>query len=272
MWPGDAQPAPGSRRSPVDRRPGCGYRRLVVRATGCSTRTRWPGTCGRPISSCVEPAGWKVIAAELTSLERSFWGLFGWLNALPDLVYQFFRAGVALGGRMAVGAGALGCARPAHPCVGMSVLVRAGRAGCSCCSGWRSSPSRGCASCTSPAAQGRYFFPRAGAGYAHRRRAARLGRLDAGPAGRRPALPAQRTYAVVDHPACLPTAAPACPRADALTPVSAHWEAFRHHRRERDTGRASAGRTGDGARFGRAPTSRRRSTTRCSSTLSTPTG
>ncbi len=40
----------------------------------------------------VEPAGWKVIAAELTSLERSFWGLFGWLNApYPDLVYQFFR-------------------------------------------------------------------------------------------------------------------------------------------------------------------------------------
>ncbi len=33
-----------------------------------------------------------MIAAELTSLERSFWGLFGWLNApYPDLVYQFFR-------------------------------------------------------------------------------------------------------------------------------------------------------------------------------------
>jgi 4-amino-4-deoxy-L-arabinose transferase-like glycosyltransferase len=41
----------------------------------------------------VAPAGWRTIAAELGSLERSFWGLFGWLNVpYPDLVYTFFRA------------------------------------------------------------------------------------------------------------------------------------------------------------------------------------
>ncbi len=44
----------------------------------------------------VEPASWQVIASELTSLERSFWGLFGWLNLpYPELVYQFLR-GLAL--------------------------------------------------------------------------------------------------------------------------------------------------------------------------------
>ena len=39
------------------------------------------------------PAGWDVIASELVSLERSFWGLFGWLNVpYPGWVYAAFRA------------------------------------------------------------------------------------------------------------------------------------------------------------------------------------
>ena len=47
------------------------------------------------------PAGWGTIAAELKSLERSFWGLFGWLNVpYPGWVYTVFRVlelGLALG-------------------------------------------------------------------------------------------------------------------------------------------------------------------------------
>lgn len=40
----------------------------------------------------VSPAGWATILAELESLERSFWGLFGWMNVLyPDWVYAVFR-------------------------------------------------------------------------------------------------------------------------------------------------------------------------------------
>jgi hypothetical protein len=42
----------------------------------------------------IVPAGWDVIASELVSLERSFWGLFGWLNVpYPGWVYVAFRAG-----------------------------------------------------------------------------------------------------------------------------------------------------------------------------------
>jgi hypothetical protein len=42
----------------------------------------------------IVPAGWDVIASELVSLERSFWGLFGWLNVpYPGWVYAAFRAG-----------------------------------------------------------------------------------------------------------------------------------------------------------------------------------
>ena len=41
----------------------------------------------------VVPAGWQTIVAELVSLERSFWGLFGWLNVpYPNWVYLVFRA------------------------------------------------------------------------------------------------------------------------------------------------------------------------------------
>ena len=41
----------------------------------------------------VEPASWQTVAAELGSLERSFWGLFGWLNVpYPEPIYLFFRA------------------------------------------------------------------------------------------------------------------------------------------------------------------------------------
>ncbi|MCB0253423.1 MAG: glycosyltransferase family 39 protein [Anaerolineae bacterium] len=41
----------------------------------------------------VTPAGWETIVAELVSLERSFWGLFGWLNVpYPSWVYLVFRA------------------------------------------------------------------------------------------------------------------------------------------------------------------------------------
>jgi hypothetical protein len=47
------------------------------------------------------PAGWRTIIAELGSLERSFWGLFGWLNVpYPAWVYTLFRLleiGFALG-------------------------------------------------------------------------------------------------------------------------------------------------------------------------------
>ncbi|MBX3054002.1 MAG: glycosyltransferase family 39 protein [Caldilineaceae bacterium] len=40
----------------------------------------------------VIPADWRVIVGELGSLERSFWGLFGWLNLpYPEWVYAGFR-------------------------------------------------------------------------------------------------------------------------------------------------------------------------------------
>jgi len=40
----------------------------------------------------VIPADWRVIIGELGSLERSFWGLFGWLNLpYPEWVYTGFR-------------------------------------------------------------------------------------------------------------------------------------------------------------------------------------
>jgi 4-amino-4-deoxy-L-arabinose transferase-like glycosyltransferase len=40
----------------------------------------------------VVPAGWRTIVAELGSLARSFWGLFGWLNVpYPAWVYGAFR-------------------------------------------------------------------------------------------------------------------------------------------------------------------------------------
>jgi hypothetical protein len=56
----------------------------------------------------VERAGWRTIVSELGSLERSFWGLFGWLNLpYPELVYGFFRA---LAGLVAVG-WLIACAR-----------------------------------------------------------------------------------------------------------------------------------------------------------------
>ncbi len=40
----------------------------------------------------VIPADWRVIVGELGSLERSFWGLFGWLNLpYPEGIYAAFR-------------------------------------------------------------------------------------------------------------------------------------------------------------------------------------
>lgn len=40
----------------------------------------------------VDTATWRTVASELTSLERSFWGLFGWLNVpYPDFVYLLLR-------------------------------------------------------------------------------------------------------------------------------------------------------------------------------------
>ena len=40
----------------------------------------------------VIPADWRVIVGEMGSLERSFWGLFGWLNLpYPEWVYTAFR-------------------------------------------------------------------------------------------------------------------------------------------------------------------------------------
>jgi len=40
----------------------------------------------------VIPADWRVIVGELGSLERSFWGLFGWLNLpYPEWIYTTFR-------------------------------------------------------------------------------------------------------------------------------------------------------------------------------------
>jgi len=40
----------------------------------------------------VIPADWRVIVGELGSLERSFWGLFGWLNLpYPEWIYTGFR-------------------------------------------------------------------------------------------------------------------------------------------------------------------------------------
>ena len=45
----------------------------------------------------LEPAGWAVILAELQSLERSFWGLFGWMNVgYPTWVYTALRGLVLL--------------------------------------------------------------------------------------------------------------------------------------------------------------------------------
>jgi hypothetical protein len=41
----------------------------------------------------VEPVGIGGILAEFGSLERSFWGLFGWMNIpYPEMVYSFFRS------------------------------------------------------------------------------------------------------------------------------------------------------------------------------------
>lgn len=55
----------------------------------------------------LEPAGWATIAAELPSLERSFWGLFGWMNVgYPDWVYLALRGlGLAVLAGLAVAAG-----------------------------------------------------------------------------------------------------------------------------------------------------------------------
>lgn len=41
----------------------------------------------------VEPLSWRGVLAELGSVERSFWGLFGWMTVpYPQWVYDFFRA------------------------------------------------------------------------------------------------------------------------------------------------------------------------------------
>ncbi len=49
----------------------------------------------------VAPAGWRTILGEMESLDRSFWGLFGWLNLpYPTWIYAVLRAleiGIGLG-------------------------------------------------------------------------------------------------------------------------------------------------------------------------------
>ncbi len=109
----------------------------------------------------VEPAGWKVIAAELTSLERSFWGLFGWLNA-PTLTSSISSsAGWSCSWR-ADGCWRWGvglCATGTPMRVGMSVQVR--WAGGLLLLLWLAILAVSWLRFMhiAPAAQGRYFFP-----------------------------------------------------------------------------------------------------------------
>jgi 4-amino-4-deoxy-L-arabinose transferase-like glycosyltransferase len=109
----------------------------------------------------VIPAGWGTIIAELGSLERSFWGLFGWLNVpYPAWVYTAFRAlaiGFALGLLLHVARWLISLARRNRPAFdwrwagGWLLILWLGLLAFS----WVRFM------CIAPAAQGRYFFPAA---------------------------------------------------------------------------------------------------------------
>ena len=109
----------------------------------------------------VIPAGWRTILAELGSLERSFWGLFGWLNVpYPAWVYAAFRV-------LAIG---LMLGLLLHAARWLSSLVRRNRPAFDWrwAGGWLLILWLGLLAFSwvrfmriAPAAQGRYFFPAA---------------------------------------------------------------------------------------------------------------
>ena len=109
----------------------------------------------------VIPAGWGTIIAELGSLERSFWGLFGWLNVpYPAWVYTAFRVleiGFALGLLLHVVRWLIALARRNRPAFdwrwagGWLLISWLGLLAVSWVRFMR----------IAPAAQGRYFFPAA---------------------------------------------------------------------------------------------------------------
>ena len=159
------------------------------------------------------PAGWRTVIAELGSLERSFWGLFGWLNVpYPAWVYGAFRVlaiGLALGLLLHVARWLIALARRNRPpfdwrwAGGWLLILWLGLLAFSWVRFMR----------IAPAAQGRYFFPAAPSlalllilalgGYRLLRlpeRAAQRAGLD----DRRGADPLECDDAVLDHPAGLP--------------------------------------------------------------------
>ncbi|MCX6028609.1 MAG: hypothetical protein NT169_04810 [Chloroflexi bacterium] len=108
----------------------------------------------------VAPAGWRTITNELTSLDSSFWGLFGWLNvSYPAWVYTAFRGleiGCALGLLLLVARWIAALARQRLICDwrwagGGLLLLWLALLGVSWVRFMR----------IAPAAQGRYFFPAA---------------------------------------------------------------------------------------------------------------
>ena len=109
----------------------------------------------------VIPAGWGTIIAELGSLERSFWGLFGWLNVpYPAWVHTAFRVleiGLALGLLLHVLRWLIALARRNRPAFdwrwagGWLLISWLGLLAVSWVRFMR----------IAPAAQGRYFFPAA---------------------------------------------------------------------------------------------------------------
>ena len=109
----------------------------------------------------VIPAGWGTIIAELGSLERSFWGLFGWLNVpYPTWVYAAFRVlaiGFTLGLLLHVVRWLIALAKRNRPAFdwrwagGWLLILWLGLLAFSWVRFMR----------IAPAAQGRYFFPAA---------------------------------------------------------------------------------------------------------------
>ena len=107
------------------------------------------------------PADWRAVIAELGSLERSFWGLFGWLNVpYPAWVYSGLRVleiGLALGLLLHVARWLISLARRNRPAFdwrwagGWLLILWLGLLAFSWVRFMR----------IAPAAQGRYFFPAA---------------------------------------------------------------------------------------------------------------